>query len=61
MTGAVPLVLAALWLAGSIAGGALLALLAKRMHPALSFLELWLFYAALLGFAVAAILGVALT
>jgi hypothetical protein len=40
-------------------GGALLALLARRLHPALSLRRLWVFYTALLGFTVAAILAIA--
>jgi hypothetical protein len=43
-------VLLALWAGCSMAGGALLALLARRIHPSLSFRRLWLFYTAILGF-----------
>jgi hypothetical protein len=32
-------------------GGALLALLAKRIHPRLSFRKMWVFYSVLLGVA----------
>jgi hypothetical protein len=52
--------LAIIWLGSSIGGGALLALIAKRMHPAPAFHRLWLFYTALLAFAVAAFLAIAL-
>jgi hypothetical protein len=38
-----------LWLGAATGGGALLALLARRIHPTLSFRKLWLFYSALLG------------
>lgn len=51
--------LAVVWLGCSLGGGALLALLAKRIHPGLSFRRLWLFYSALLGFSVAAVLAIA--
>lgn len=42
----------------SMGGGALLALLARRIHPALSLKRLWLFYTGLLGFAGAIIVAV---
>jgi hypothetical protein len=32
------------WLVGAFGGGALLALLYKRLHPALSFYKLWAFW-----------------
>lgn len=50
--------LGALWLAASVGGGALLAVLARRMHPALSFRRLWIFYSLLLGFATAVLFAV---
>jgi hypothetical protein len=37
----------------SAGGGALLALLARRLNPALSFRRMWIFYAGLLGLAAA--------
>lgn len=57
--GAAYALIALLWIAASLGGGALLALLAQRMHPALPFRRLWLFYSALLGFAVAAAMAIA--
>ena len=57
--GAAYALLALLWILVSLAGGALLALLAQRMHPALRFRRLWLFYSALLAFAVAAVFVIA--
>lgn len=51
--------LAAVWLLCSLGGGALLALLAKRIHPALSVRRLWVFFSALLAFTVAAVLAIA--
>lgn len=51
--------MAVLWVLASTTGGALLALLAKRLHPALSFRRLWVFYAGLLGAFVALVFGVA--
>jgi hypothetical protein len=47
------------WAAASMGGGALLALLARRLHPALSLRRLWIFYTALLAFTVAAVLAIA--
>ncbi len=46
------------WAVASMGGGLLLALLARRLHPALSLRRLWLFYTILLGFALAAILAI---
>jgi hypothetical protein len=51
--------LAAAWLITSLGGGAALALLAKRIHPALIWYRLWIVYAALLGFLVAAVMAIA--
>lgn len=51
--------LAGLWLCCSLGGGALLALLAKRIHPSLSLRRLWIFYSALLAFTVAIVLALA--
>ncbi|HUE77641.1 MAG TPA: hypothetical protein VMM83_06845 [Longimicrobiales bacterium] len=52
-------ILAAAWLACSLGAGAVLALLAKRIHPSLSLRRLWLFYSALLAVMVAAVLAIA--
>jgi hypothetical protein len=57
--GAALALLLVFWAAASMGGGALLALLARRLHPALSLRRLWVFYTALLGFTVAAILAIA--
>ena len=51
--------LAVVWLLCSLAGGAMLALLAKRIHPALSYRRLWVFYSGILAFMVAAVLAIA--
>ena len=51
--------LVAVWLICSLGGGAVLALLAQRIHPSLSFPRLWVFYSAILAFAVAAVLAIA--
>jgi hypothetical protein len=60
MSGAVALlVLAAVWVATSVAGGALLAGLATRIHSGLSFARLWIVYTALLAFTVAAVMAIA--
>jgi hypothetical protein len=55
-TGAALGLLLAFWAMASAGGGLLLALLARRIHPALSLRRLWIFYTTLLSFAVAAIL-----
>jgi hypothetical protein len=57
--GAAIWVLSFVWIACSTLGGALLALLARRLHPALSFSRLWLFYSTLLGLAAAAFFALA--
>jgi hypothetical protein len=49
--------LGALWVAACTGAGALLALLAKRLHPALSFRRLWVFYSTLMALAGAAIIA----
>lgn len=51
--------LATVWLALSALGGAVLALLAKRIHPSLNFKRLWLVYGSLLAFIVAAVMAIA--
>ncbi len=48
-----------LWAATSLGGGALLGLLAQRMHPALSFRRLWLFYAFLMALFTGVVFAVA--
>ncbi|NIP83141.1 MAG: hypothetical protein GWM90_29490 [Gemmatimonadetes bacterium] len=50
--------MAAVWLLCSLGGGAVLALLARRMHPALSFRRLWLFYSTVLALGTAAVLAI---
>jgi hypothetical protein len=49
------IVLLVVWTAASSGSGFLLALLAKRIHPALSLRKLWLFYTALMAMLVAAV------
>ncbi|MBX6362990.1 MAG: hypothetical protein IRZ00_03900 [Gemmatimonadetes bacterium] len=49
-----------LWLAASIGGGAALAFIARRQNPVLPFRRMWLFYSALLAFAVAGFMAIAL-
>jgi hypothetical protein len=49
-----------LWAIASMGGGALLALLARRLHPTLSLYKLWIFYTAVLGFTVAAVMAIVL-
>ncbi len=51
--------LGAVWVGTSLAGGAVLAWLAKRIHPGLSWHRLWIVYSGLLGFMVAAIMAIA--
>lgn len=55
---AVLVALAAVWAAASAGTGAVLALIAKRMHPSLSFRRLWLFYALLMALLCALVLAV---
>ncbi|MGH7467742.1 MAG: hypothetical protein ACRENP_07100 [Longimicrobiales bacterium] len=47
-----------LWVALSLGGGALLAVLGRRVHPALSFGKLWVFYSGLLGLGAAALFAI---
>jgi hypothetical protein len=42
------LVLAAAWMVGAFGGGAMLALLYKRLHPELAFYKLWAFWTMIL-------------
>jgi hypothetical protein len=51
--------LVSVWVSTSLGGGALLALLAKRIHPGLSWHRLWIVYSGLLGFMVAAVMAIA--
>jgi hypothetical protein len=53
------IVLSAVWMAASTGTGFLLALLAKRIHPGLSMVKLWLFYTGLMAFLVAAVFLIA--
>ena len=53
-------VLALLWLLLSLGGGALLAALARRLHPALPFRKLWIFYTALLALGAGAFFAIGL-
>ncbi|MBI4540319.1 MAG: hypothetical protein HY704_12520 [Gemmatimonadetes bacterium] len=53
------LVLLLVWVVAAAATGAALALLAKRMHPTLSFRKLWVFYSTLMAVAVAGVLIIA--
>ena len=53
------LMLVAVWLGTSALGGALLARLAKRIHPSLNCHRLWLVYPGLLAFTVAAVMAIA--
>ena len=58
MSGGVLVVLALVWVAAATGTGALLALLAKRLHPSLSFRRLWVFYSLLVAALTAVVLGV---
>jgi hypothetical protein len=60
MIGALAMALLLLvWAILSMTGGVLLALLARRLHPALSLRRLWIFYSVLLGITVAGVLAIA--
>lgn len=50
--------LLAIWLVSAALCGLVLALIARKVHPSLSFLRLWIFYAALTGFLVAVVFAV---
>ena len=52
--------LVGVWVVTSLAGGAVLAWLAKRIHPSLIWRRLWVVYSGLLGFLVAAVMLIAL-
>lgn len=58
-TAAVVGFLAAVVLLLAVGGGALLATLALRIHPRLSFRRLWLFYSALLAVTTSVVLAIA--
>ena len=47
----------AAWLVGTFGGGAALAWLYRRLHPGLAFYKLWAFWSAVLGGAVALLIG----
>jgi hypothetical protein len=49
------IVLLVVWTAASSGSGFLLALMAKRIHPGLSLVRLWLFYSALMATLVAVV------
>ena len=49
------IVIRGVWMAASSGSGFLLALLAKRVHPALSMVKLWLFYTVLMALLAAAV------
>jgi hypothetical protein len=53
------LLLVLFWAVASMGGGALLALLARRLHPSLSLRRLWIFYTVLLAFTVGAVVAIA--
>jgi hypothetical protein len=46
------------WAVLSMTGGALLALLARRIHPSLSVRRLWIFYTTILAVTVAIVLAI---
>ena len=52
-------VLLCVWMAASSGSGFLLALLAKRIHPGLSTVKLWLFYTVLMAMLVAVVFLIA--
>lgn len=49
----------AAWLVSAAVTGALVAVIARRIHPSLGFFGLWKFYSALMALTVLAILAVA--
>lgn len=51
-------VLLAVWAASAAGSGAVLALIAQRLHPGLSYRKLWVFYSVLMACAVAVVLAV---
>ncbi|MFO7892930.1 MAG: hypothetical protein R6U63_04285 [Longimicrobiales bacterium] len=51
--------LAIVWVATSLVGGAILASLAKRIYAGLSWRRLWIVYSGLMGFMVAAVMAIA--
>lgn len=51
-------VLFSVWAASAAGSGAVLALIAKRLHPGLSYRKLWVFYSLLMACAVALVLAV---
>jgi hypothetical protein len=59
MDGLTLVVLLAVWVAAASGTGFLLALLAKKIHPGLSVLKLWVFYTALMAGLVAIVFLIA--
>jgi hypothetical protein len=59
MEGLTLMVLLAVWVAAASGTGFVLALLAKRVHPGLSVLKLWVFYTALMAGLVAIVFLIA--
>lgn len=55
------LVLLGVWTVASCGCGFLLALLARRVHPGLSLVRLWIFYTALMALLVAAVFIIGLS
>ena len=53
-------ILLLVWVASACVTGFLLALLARRIHPSLSLLRLWVFYSILMGFLAAVVILVGL-
>lgn len=53
------LVLSGVWVAASSGSGFVLALVARRVHPGLSLVKLWLFYTVLMAVLVAVVLLIA--
>lgn len=51
-------VLALVWLGSASLAGLVLAIVARRVHPGLSTVRLWVFYSALTAFLVAVVLAV---
>lgn len=47
--------LAGVWVASALGTGWILALLARRIHPSLSLVKLWVFYSTLMAFLVAVV------
>ena len=52
------MLLVLMWVGASLGGGAVLALLAKRVHPRLSYRKMWVFYSGLLGVSAALLFAI---